>query len=388
MYRLKLDGGWLFNPDYPDYSIEKGSIDFEANKLATLRFTIYDSNPVYGEIKKLTSIITVYRDNEIIGVCRPMLSKLNFNGGVDYTCEDILARLNDVKKRPGYFTGTDGQYLQSLMNEFNTMIGQTDVIFELGRTPHSGSDATLEFFNDEYTGFWDLMQKNVIEQYGGYLRPVYSDGKVIIEYVGAEDLYTCGQTIRFGENLDSLFIETDSNETFSVLIPLGKDVTNPSAHGKMSKNTPLTIASVNSGLDYLVSEDGLAIYGRREHVERWNDIANATELKAKAEEYLRDNAITLSKKITLSAIDLRYAGVNVEYLGFLTNVLTQSKKHDLEAVYPLTKMSLSLNSPVASKIQLGDTQNTLTDQMSHNIDAMNGMYSSLNGRVFDLENPE
>ena len=249
MYRLKLDDDWLFNADLPDYSIEKGTLTLEANKLGTLKFTVYDTNPAYQDIRKLTSLITVYRDSEIIWLGRPIKSKLNFKGGVEYTCEDILAKLNDIKRRPSYSKTTEGLYIQELMTDYNTRAGTapetvTDarkVRIVMGSTPHSGDDANLEFFNDDYIGYWDLMQTKVVETYGGYIKPTYSADKVTIDYVGDEDLLESGQSIQFGENLDNLFVETDGNETFSVLIPLGADVNNPSAQGEMSKNTPLTI---------------------------------------------------------------------------------------------------------------------------------------------------
>lgn len=396
MYRLKLDDDWLFNADLPDYSIEKGTLTLEANKLGTLKFTIYDTNPSYQDIRKLTSLITVYRDSEIIWLGRPIKSKLNIKGGVEYTCEDILAKLNDIKRRPSYSKTTEGLYIKELMTDYNTRAGTapemvTDarkVRIVMGSTPHSGDDANLEFFNDDYIGYWDLMQTRVVETYGGYIKPTYSADKVTIDYVGDEDLLESGQSIQFGENLDNLFVETDGNETFSVLIPLGADVNNPSAQGEMSKNTPLTIKgdSRSGGKDYIESAEGIEIYGRRETTMVWDDISTASDLYDKGLEYLTENAIKLAEKITLNAIDLRYAGVNVEYLDFLKRVLVVSKKHGLTKEYPLRKMTISLNTPTASKIELGDEQNTLTDMMLANAALTIGSYGKLSSRVFNLEN--
>lgn len=396
MYRLKLDDDWLFNSDLPDYSIEKGTLTLEANKLGTLKFTVYDTNPAYQSIQKLTSLITVYRDSEIIWLGRPIKSKLNIKGGVEYTCEDILAKLNDIKRRPSYSKTTEGLYIQELVTDFNTRMGTppamvTDarkVTIQISGTPHSGSDSNLEFFNDDYIGYWDLMQKNVVDVYGGYLKPTYSADSVVIDYVGDNDLLESEQTIRFGENLDNLFVETDGNETFSVLIPLGADVNNPSAQGDMSKNTPLTIKgdSRSGGKDYIESAEGIEIYGRRETTMVWDDISTASALYDKGLEYLTENAIKLAEKITLNAIDLRYAGVNVEYLDFLKRVLVVSKKHGLTKEYPLRKMTISLNTPTASKIELGDEQNTLTDMMLANAALTIGSYGKLSSRVFNLEN--
>ena len=475
MYRLRINGNMLFDPDYEDYTIENGTLKMSANKLATLTFTIYPNNPQYNQIQKLLDVITVYRDNAIIAAVRPVKTKLNFRGGLEYTCEDVLARLNDLLRRPGTVQGkTQAEYLEALIEAYNAQytaqvlptpftvpvrygqrnnnvramqaalvkIGyklprygvdgyfkdetlsavkafQTDhkndvtpalvvdgvfdteeynilmgiltpdpvtvspVIFEFGSAPHSTSN-TANYVNDEYIGYWDLMQKHLVEEYGGYIMPVYSidseTGKLkcTIHYTDDEHLTASEQEIIFGDNLADLFVESDSEETFSVLIPLGKDT---------AKNRPLTIASVNSGNDYLESEIGLGLYGRRERTYRWDDVTSAATLKTKGEEYLAENAVKLKEKITLSAIDLRYAGADIDYLDFLTMVHVASDNHDVDEDYPITEMQISLNSPTASKLTIGAETLTFTDRMIFNVRGASDENRRINARLFDLEHP-
>lgn len=474
MFRLTVDGKILHDPDFDESIVEKPLLKLAANKLATLTFTIYPNNPMFNQIQKVKSVIAVYRDSEIISLLRPVKSKLNFMGGVDYTCEDCLARLNDIKRRPSYYSGTQAAYLSAMLTDFTAQysatfhfdhlgdrvlrngsrgsdvremqsslmklgynlgsygadgifgsvteravrkfesdegltvdgifdtdddlaallahftpepIEITDIAFSAGETPHSGEDA-VEFINDDYVGYWDLLQKKIVEEYGGYLIPRYTENSITIDYMGDEDLTLSEQSIAFGENLNDLFIETDAAETFSVLIPLGKDVSATGIHAGQAKNTPLTIKSVNGGLDYLESADGLTLYGRREATQRWNDISSASELMQKGQEYLEENAVKLKEKITLSAIDLRYANVDIAYLSFMSRVEVRSLLHSVMDYYPLSEMQLSLSQPTASKLTLGAETETLTDRMAGNANAANSMYSALSGRVFDLENPE
>ena len=465
MYRLAVDGKRLHDTDFADYVVEKPTLKLAANKLATLTFTIYPSNPMFDQIQKIRSVITVYRDRTIIAKVRPVKTKLNFRGGVDYTCEDLLGRLNDMLCRPGTFNGTQAEYLTAKLSAFMSQYTQTfsfehlgsrslsygsrgsdvremqaslmkldynlgsygadgifgpvteravqafetaegltvngvfdmsgdlaaleahftpeqvtdinPITFSAGNTPHSGSD-DVDINNDEYIGFWDLLQKQLVEPYGGYLVPVWGDTTCAINYVGDEDLTAATQTIEFGENLADLFIESDSVETFSVLIPLGKDA---------SKNRPLTISSVNSGIDYLESADGLTLYGRRERTMRWEDIDSASKLMQKGQEYLDEHAVTLKEKLTLSAYDLHYANVSIDALNWMDNVTVVSWLHNVSNVYPLTEMQITLNAPTSSKLTLGAETETLTDRISLNRKTANSAYQTLSGRLYDLENP-
>lgn len=486
MYRMVIDGLPLMDMNDPDLSVDKPTLKYKANKLCTLTFTIYNNNPRYEQIQKLRSLILVYRDDDIIAMVRPIKSKLNFNGGLEYTCEDILGRFNDIMHRPSYFKGTKTGYLDSLLTDYGTrMNGETptktiadyiplkwgdrnegvrqmqaaimslgydvgvygaDGIFknytqggvksfqkaegltvdgvfkavDLARLeerigeitpteintvtfkradtsvlePYDDGDDQLEFINDEFTGIWDLIQKNLVDEYGGYIVPEYkletAGGEttlsVVLHYRGDDDLTQNAQSIRFGENLNTLFVDNDTADTFTVLIPLGADVRRQNPQGEQSENTPLTINV--DGKDYIEDEDGLALYGRRERTMRWDDIDDAADLLAKAQEYMAENSVyQLKETVSLTATDLRYAGVDIEYLNFLDKVTVVSKLHSVADDYPVTEMQLSLNTPTGSKITIGGEQQTLTDRMLANAANANGGYAALSSRLFRVENP-
>lgn len=474
MYRLMVDGKRLHDTDFADYVVEKPTLKLAANKLCTLTFTIYNNNPQFDQIQKLRSVITVYRDSDIIAKVRPIKTKLNFRGGLEYTCEDMLGKLNDMIRRPSYYSGTQGEYLSDMLDAF--MNGNSDpfsfehlgsralsygsrgsdvremqsslmtlgynlgsygadgifgsytqgavkafekaegrpvngvfdtsgdydallahftpepvteinpITFSAGTTPHSGTD-DVEFINDDYVGYWDLLQRNLVEKYGGYLVPVWGDTTCAINYVGDGDLTQSAQTIEFGQNLDSVFIEQDAENTFSVLIPLGKDVKATGIHTGQAENTPLTIKSVNSGSDYLESEDGLTLYGRRERTMQWSDIDNAADLKAKGQEYLSENAVKLKEKVTLSAYDLHYADISIDSLNFMDKIDVKSAIHSLSETYPITEMQLTLNAPTSSKLTLGAETMTLTDRIRGETRVTDRQFFGITKRLFGLENP-
>lgn len=472
MYKLTLDGNLLHNSDYDDYVVVNPVLKLAANKLATLTFTIYDNNPQYNNIRKLKSKIAVYRDNEIIALVRPVKSKLNFQGGIDYTCEDCLARLNDIKCRPGYFRGTQAEYITAMLNKFmkeyaaqfepehmnHTMqlgdaflgvrelqaaltrvgygeiIGSTgidgyygtstknaeeafeadnnltvngvfdlgtdhpvlmqllesypltppDIIFSAGSMPRSGSSTKL-FTNLEYLGYWDLLQKNVVDAYGGYLIPSYTENTITLDYKGDANLTLNEQKIRFGENLSDLFLETDADKTFSVVVPVGADT-----YAQIPIGTTVVIPYKlnDNGIDYIESKAGIELYGRREVVYNVGDTYDYDVIKARGQAYLDANAIKLKEKLSLSVYDLKYANINMDYFSFLDKVEVISVIHGITQTYPLTEMQITLNQPTASKITLGAETYTLTDKITSNQNDTNTRFSGINARVYNLENPD
>lgn len=250
------------------------------------------------------------------------------------------------------------------------------------------STDTATFINDDYVGYWDLMQDKLVGEYGGYIIPRYTDEGIVIDWLTEDNLPLSTQGITFGENMADLFIETDSTDTFSVLIPLGADVRATNIHEGQAKQTPLTIASVNDGKDYLEDEDGIVLYGRKELPVRWEEVKDATELKSLGQQYMEENAVRLAETIDLSVIDLRNVNANIESLKWMTRVAVESELHNLSEVYALSRKQTPLGAPKNGKIRLGATRATLTDRIANNVQRTAQAMEYLSGRVFGLENPE
>lgn len=478
MYTMTVDGRLLYNPRIDEYAIENPTVTQDANRFATLTFTIYPNHPEYAGITKRRSVIAIYEDGTLVMNMRAIKSKLNFRGGITYTCEEWAAVLNDIVRRPSYYSGTPAQYLASLISDFNsrytgmspvapaayldidvplyrgttgsdvrklqtnlTMLGyrlpqhgidgifgdetanavkrfrvdnglSNDYVFdqdaltvmslifnppeeeEEETDPFSAgtvegiSTDTAEFINDDYIGYWDLMQEKLVEVYGGYIIPRYTAGGIVIDYLTEEYLPLSTQSIVFGENMADLFVETDATDTFSVLIPLGADVRATNIHEGQAKQTPLTIASVNNSKDYLENADGLTLYGRREMVYRWEEVKDASTLKSLGEQYLAEYSVRLADSVSLNAVDLKNVNVNAASLKWMTRINVESEKHGVTEVYALTKKTTPLGAPKTTKIQLGSSRKALTDRIADNAARASRAYSELSGRMFSVENPE
>ena len=364
MYTITHGNRTLFDPTRAQYTLEAPILSLEANKLASLEFTIYPNNPEYDLIAEHTSVFNVYRDGTLMIQLRPVYKKRTFAGGTSWRCEDLAARLDDILHRPDYFEGTVKNYITRLVGQYNARVGSADAI-HLGRILHKPNEEDV-FINDDYEGFWEALNSHIVDVYGGYMIPRHTANGLYIDYLSDDDLPVGTQTIRFGENMADMFLETESDEMYSVLIPLGadKDVENP--QDGQANQRPMDISSVNGGNDYINNAAAVQKYGIREKTQRWQAIDNATELKAKGTEYLTEHAAKLKDTITLTAIDLHNLDLNVAALQWMTRIPIESDIHDVHTQYTATKLDLHLGTPEPIQLQMGEPKEVFTDRAPKN----------------------
>ena len=160
-----------------------------------------------------------------------------------------------------------------------------------------------------------------------------------------------------------MFLETESSEMFSVLIPLGPDVDVSNPQPGQASSRPMNIGSVNGGLDYLESVEGIALYGRREKTQTWESATDAADLKAKGLAYLAEHAVKLKKTITLSAADLHNLNVNIAAIGWMQRIPILSEPHEVDTQYTATKLTIPLGVPDLLQLQMGEPKEVFTDRV-------------------------
>lgn len=363
MYTVYNAGRLMFDPRFDEYSLEAPTMTLEANKFGTLTFTIYPNHPEYDRLSKITSVLSVYKDGTLYKQFRPTWSRRAFKGGVQHKCESILARLNDFQYRPFDYTGTLEGFVEDVLDSYNARVeSEPSKQILKGRILVTDPNNYVHYSSIDYLGHWDVLKTRLLDTHGGYFMERYSGGNVYLDYLRDEDLPTSTQAIEFGENLLDLFIDTDSDETFSVLVPVGADVQTFDVHGDPVTKR-LTVETVNDGKDYIENAAGIAIYGRRETTYRWQDVTIPQNLLTKGTEYLESIAVKFKETVELSAIDLHNANAEISSYNWMDWVPVHSTRHDLSEEYILQKLSVPLGNPSGSKITLGATQRTLTDRI-------------------------
>ena len=77
-----------------------------------------------------------------------------------------------------------------------------------------------------------------------------------------------------------------------------------------------------------------------------------------------DNAIRLKDEITVNAYDLKYAGVNTEYLEFMKNVRVKCEKLGVSVLCPISGVELQLDSPAAGRYTINSEQDSMADAIN------------------------
>lgn len=381
MYTIYHQGRILYDPRFQEYAVGNPTLRLEANKFGTLEFSIYPNHPEYGTLEKLTSIIDVYKDGVLYFRCRPSYSKLTFKNAITYQCEDLLARLADFLVRPFVFTGTITEFVDFVLAAYNSRVGDSAKILR-GTIGVTDNNDYVRYSSESYISAWEALQSRLVETHGGYFIPRYnSNGTITLDYLSDADLPTSLQNIEFGANLTDLFVDTNSDETFSVLVPLGADTETYDENGDPITK-PLTIESVNDGLDYIENDTAIALYGRRETVQKWDNVTLPENLLTKGRAWLDTNGVKFNESVQLSAVDLHNVSADIETFQWLSWVPVKSTLHNISTQYIALALTIPLGNPSSSRLQLGGTQRTLTDRIVNGVgaatqEAIDSQYNSL-----------
>lgn len=361
MYTIYNENRLLFDPRIEGYGITNPVLTLEAHKFGSLSFTIHPNHPEYGHISKLSSLISVYKDDVLFFQCRPAWSRRGIRNSIQYKCEDIIARLNDFQMRPFDFAGTVTEFVDEVLDSYNERADEDKKILR-GNVTVTDTTDYVHYSSIDYLPHWEVLQTRLVDTHGGYFIPRYSGGNIYLDYLRDEDLPQASQEIRFGENLTDLFIETDANDTYSVLVPVGANYDTFDEHGDPVVKR-LTIESVNDGVDYIENAAAIELYGRRETSRRWEDVIVPANLLRKGQEWLSKNAVKFAETVDISAVDLHNANSNIETFGWLQWITAVSTVHGISESYVSERISIPLGNPADSQLRLGATRLTLTERI-------------------------
>lgn len=416
----------FYDPRIKEYALVSPKLAMEANKLASFSFTIYKDHPCYDELTLKKTWIWIYQNDDVCCIVRPVRRTRNFNGGMEYECEEVFGVMNDYILRPdGYGKITTlEELIYAVHNMFNQASGSpVGVLFDVsidyyypGHCTHAFDSEVNEkaFAISDYRGGFDGLYDYVISKYTGYFQPNYKNantewthyigtqrivhsGRVRYEYHTESELPEGEQVIQFGKNLVDLFIDTDSDDLFTVLIPLGKDKSTTKAQRNLGlpNKLPITIEAATNrdsrdsggeGFDVIRFNSITTQYGNIEKTVRFETAATANALYTKGLQYYVDHAGHFAESVSLTAVDLADAGVDIENIKFLTRVLCISTIHGIGQRYLVRKMSIHLDNPSKCSIELGRATQSLTDITTTNRILADSVIEDIDNRVYYLEN--
>ena len=345
MYKIYVDGVLFYDSTLEEMQIESGTITKELNKAGSFKFAIYPDHPFYDSIKELKSIIEVHKDGVDAPIFRgrALIPESDFYKKKTYTCEGHFNFLLDSVMRAFSITGTPAFLFSKLIENHNSQV-EENKRFMVGNITVNGASNT--FGNTSAGKTQDVMKKQLLDVYGGYIVPRLSDGVWYLDYLSDFEEYGA-QIIEFGENLTKFTRKDNYSEIVTALIPYGKD--------------DITVASANKNKDIVTDATGVSLYGTIVDTVKFDDVTNAATLLDTTKQHLAD----LVKKqivIELNAIDLSLLDKSIEPLRIGTYSRIISEPHYLDDWFLITKQTIDLTNPTKDSVVLGGTFESFTEK--------------------------
>lgn len=366
MYRITLGNTLIYDPRIPACYVGDPVLHEKANKIGTLKFTVYPTHAQYGQFVKLASVASVYKDNRTLPIWRGRVlsTVMNTDKSMVIEFEDLLAYLLDSIVRPFDFSGAVADFLEYILTQHNGQVTPAQQI-NMGTVTVTDPNDYIHRSSTDYLTSWEVITTKLINTLGGYLRLRHTSTGMYLDYlVGTqEDLPTALQVIEYGENLSDITVEVSAEETYTACIPLGAKITLEDDTGEEIQQR-LTIESVNNGVDYIVNEEAFAQYGwicAPVKETTWDDVTLPANLLTKARAFLNNTGVKLKNTLTITAIDLHDMDASVESFDFLDHVQVKSTPHGISKTYLLTEKKTPLADPKGATITLGDTELSLSD---------------------------
>lgn len=338
MYTIYADDALLYSPGDEELSVLSPVLETSCNAAGTLTFVLLPAHPLYDKLQKLKTRIRVMQDDEIIWRGRVLETESDFYRQKTVTCEGELTYLVDSVLHPyklADYDGTAAGLFRLYLTRHNEAVSEAQQ-FQIGNVD---IETLSSVENTGYGNTWDEISDNLIDIHGGFLRIRHEDGARYLDWTKASGT-SCGQVIRFGENLLDLSEYVSASEVVTCLIPCAGQ-----------GDSKITIASVNDGKDYIEDAAGIALYGRIWGVTEF-DAKDASTLLEMAKENLQKR-LKETITITISAVDLHLLDVNAESFRVGDKVRVVSPPHGIDAEYTCTAILLDLVNPDQSEYTFG-----------------------------------
>ena len=368
MYKITFNNFTIYDPRLEDYKITDPKVHLAVGEPGSVSFSIFHDHPSAAQITKMKNVLELTEDGVVIYRGRVTKDASDFDKSRKIETEGLLACLNDSIVAPHSFpedfenlpeyqeaAGTGNvieYYLGWLLQQHNSQVSSGQQI-HLGVVTVTDANNYISRATSEYVNTWTYINDKLPKSsLGGYILPRYENDGVYLDYFADLPL-TNTQTVEFGENLLDLINEIDATQIHTVLVPIGAD-------GLTIASLPdgdVTSDIVKSGT-ILYSRAGVEAYGRITRVEKWENVAEAANLRSKGAALLASEG--LHQSITIKACDLH--SVNGTATSFRVGRYTQliSAPHGFAASYPLTMLDVDILNPGNTEITLGFTGITST----------------------------
>lgn len=351
MFSIYLDDKILYSTDlYDEYdtNLISPSCTVEIGRAGALSFTLPPSHYLYGEVKKLVSVVRAYYMRAEIFNGRVLQTLLDTERNKTVQCEGNLTYFLDSAFPPLEDKMTVKDFFLLCLASHNAQVEPAKQF-----TP---GIINAKKINEEeifsLTGFTDtktVLDDTLINSYGGYLRTRALGDRTYIDYIRDYGKVS-NQILEFGENILEFSQEEDANDIFTVLIPIG-DIQQVDQEN-LKAQIITTIAPANNGSTMIDLPIGQERYGRIVKTETFSGITDPQELKNRALQYIEDNHTEPPLKLTLRAIDLKAFNWTMDMFEVGVQYRVVSKPHNIDRLLTCSKIEYRIGDLANTKLTL------------------------------------
>ena len=359
MYEIFLNGSLIYSTSRVE--LQRGiitkSFHLEIQKAGALEFTVHPSHPAYDEFRSLVSEVTVTDDGEEIFRGRVLSQSTTFYGERTVSCEGNLAYLNDsVLPSTDDVTESVESFFRRCISTHNSQV-ESWKQFEVGEITVEAKDQSVTFKKTGYQTVLSAIENELLKYYGGFLRTRHEGQTTYIDYIEDYDIYL-SQPIQFSVNLLDLTEDTNPEEIYTIMVPVGKD--------------NLTIESQNGGSNELVNETLVGIFGRIYKPESFSDIDDPYLLMTTAQAKMYRDMLSFVPKYSCKALDLHLMYPDLDKLLIGCNVHLTSDPQEIDVEAMILSADIDMQNPENNTYEIGiysqdrEERKTLSSQESGN----------------------
>lgn len=354
MYTITAGGITIYTPG--QQGVLSPTLSLGRNKAGSLTFTLCPGASGYDEIQMLKMPVECYRDDTCVFFGRMIGCQKDDYNCKTVTCEGALSFLHDVPCEP-FTLNLEGdnvveQMLSFLLDMYNAKADAWKRIVLGTVTVHEPTNVLNRYTTEVNTDMFEaITNKTCDSPLGGVLQIRREHGVTYLDYLNDTDLVST-QGIEFGKNLLSIAQEQNAENIFTVIVPYGNE--------NEETGERVTIESINDGLNYIESPEGIERYGKIWRVVEYEGVASSEVLYRRAQ---ADLALGITDPIafTVNAVDLNLIDKDVAPIecGYLIPII--SDPHGINQYIICEAQEIKIDEPTESTFEFGSI-NTITSQ--------------------------
>lgn len=356
--------------------LPSGSIVDAANSISSFTFTIYPYNAGYDDLNTRTTLVRVRNTkrsrDDFVGRVLQVNPSMDSSGifSKQVICEDRLGYLHDSVQPYANMRHYEGDETRTGLEEFiDVLLANHNVQVEGYKRiyrgtvtvhPFESSDGVTKGLNWQTT--FDAIKEKLLNSFGGYICLRETAGVLYLDYL-AQVGETRSTKIKVGRNMRSASKEIDPSGIVTRLVPLGTKLTVLDDEGnEVETEERLTIASVNEGLDYIISEEYEKQFGIHYGTVIFDDVTDPSNLLRKGAEWLAANN-GLANSHDIDALDLSLLGLDIDDFVLYDRYPVENSAIGINDILQIVKKNTNIVEPHNSSFEMGDTVKLLSDSM-------------------------